>query len=509
MGWYFPLQNANLVAYLTIDKMRPPRVTGRDLSTLLDGIQRRDEVTNLISSDPTWAPMTKSIAATAMSALGPLQWRDDAFVETDDVERVLAELRQHLRDYDLYALAVGVSAAHDDPLSAFARDCAFAAGHRALILIPDYDGTATLDIIDPLPVFARITERPQDWPGMLFWSRTGSSAFCPLDDARLLFSELVRALRGDPGAVDEILREYRSRGRSFRLLHLSDLHFGTHWATENEALLSAELTSVTKDVSRVVITGDLCENPRREDAVAFRNFRASLKRLTGTDPIVIPGNHDQKWLGNAPSGLKQLAQLEWSGLVVDEQIRSVFFCFDSSIDANLAKGRVTTSQMRDVGTMFETECTARPEIRNYLRIALIHHHPFTFETTNETLVQRILARLGASDERFLRMDDATSFLQYCGKREIPLVLHGHKHVQRHVTEWIDFERGGQKSGAWITAVGCGASLGAEGKPLSYNLLAWDPQTRRWSASFFASDADGSGFVRQYVTLHAPVPPPAV
>jgi hypothetical protein len=59
--------------------------------------------------------------------------------------------------------------------------------------------------------------------------------------------------------------------------------------------------------------------------------------------------------------------------------------------------------------MFATECAARPEAETYLRTALIHHHPFTFETKNETLVQRVLARLGLNDETFLRLPSPALF----------------------------------------------------------------------------------------------------
>jgi calcineurin-like phosphoesterase family protein len=504
MGWYFPIQSANLVAYLTIEAAYPPRVTGRDLSVLLDAIGRRDDVENLISSDPTWAQTTKAIAAEACASLGDLAWRDDNFVSPDVVEQKLRELRAHFAAYDLYGLAVGVSPKHDDPLSALARHCAFGTGHRALILIPDV-GPAPIDLVDPFEPFAQALERPQDWPGMLYWSKRGCSAFAPLADARILYERsLAIALQNDPGAVDDILRKYRSSARAVQLLHLSDLHFGTRWAAENEALLAAQLERVAREANRVVITGDLCDNPKREDAIAFRNFRLSLKRLTGKDPIVVPGNHDQKWLGNVSSGLRELAQLEWSTLVPDHDIECVFFCFDSSIDANLAKGRVTSNQMRDVGTMFATECAGNPEVEHYLRIALIHHHPFTFETKSQTLVQRLLAGLGMDDETFLRMDDADLFLRFCAKSGVPLVLHGHKHVQRHVQEIVHYDTGGREANASITAVGCGASLGANGKNLSYNLLTWDPRSRRWCASFFASDPDGSGFTRQYVALHGAV-----
>jgi hypothetical protein len=121
----------------------------------------------------------------------------------------------------------------------------------------------------------------------------------------------------------------------------------------------------------------------------------------------------------------------------------------------------------------------------------------------ETRVQRVLAWAGLNDERFLRMDDAKTFLGWYAARNVPLVLHGHKHVQRHVVERISYGEK-QKSQRWrqITAIGCGTSLGAEGMALTYNIVTWDPASRQWAISFYSDPGDGSGFTRQMVALHS-------
>src|SRR6266581_1524067 len=140
-----------------------------------------------------------------------------------------------------------------------------------------------------------------------------------------------------------------------------------------------------------------------------------------------------------------------------------------------------------------------PEIENYLRVALVHHHPFSFDTGAESLIQRGLRLFGASDERFLRFDDADKFVAWCAQRGAPLILHGHKHVPRHVQHWVSDGQGG---GVEISSVGCGTSLGAEGKALSYNIVTWDPVSRKWGALFFSDPGDGSGFTKQYVAVHS-------
>ena len=46
------------------------------------------------------------------------------------------------------------------------------------------------------------------------------------------------------------------------------------------------------------------------------------------------------------------------------------------------------------------------------------------------------------------------------------------------------------------AIGCGSSLGAEGSPVTYNLLEWNPEKRIWHASFFES-INGGAFRQTY------------
>jgi hypothetical protein len=43
----------------------------------------------------------------------------------------------------------------------------------------------------------------------------------------------------------------------------------------------------------------------------------------------------------------------------------------------------------------------------------------------------------------------------------------------------------------LTAIGCGSSLGAEGSPVSYNVVDWEPPVRRWVASIFESVNGGA------------------
>ena len=93
------------------------------------------------------------------------------------------------------------------------------------------------------------------------------------------------------------------------------------------------------------------------------------------------------------------------------------------------------------------------------------------------------------------------FLSWCVGRRVPLVLHGHKHVARYKKALVEWKHGPAREWREVTAVGCGTSLGAEGRPLSYNVLEWLPSARKWSASFFSDPGLGAGFEEVYIALH--------
>jgi UDP-2,3-diacylglucosamine pyrophosphatase LpxH len=494
MSFSFDVEQANIVAYLTTADRTPPRVSYEELRSflgILSGVEPGPEGVlseALISNSPDWVAAVKQTAALAWNDLANHPGWSEQVPEREMTAR-LAAIRSLLSNYHLFGLAVG-SWQDDQQLRAFINYAAVDSGHNAMILIPTgWNGDRGIRLLDPFPAVALAAERSQDWPGVVFWSRNGIAAFSPLQQAKDLYHEL-RAALSSPRHLDRILEEWRRRSEKANILQLSDLHFGNEWAQEKEPYLSTHLHSISQSVARVVITGDLFNEPRPEEARAFQSFRTALERERGQEAIVIPGNHDQKWRGNLRQDLKQIDKVEWSNVVVDDSTRCVFLCFDSSRDANLARGKVTTEQRIQVATQLDQLMLRRPEIKDYLLVALIHHHPFSFESPKETLVSRLLENVGITDEYFLRMEDADSFLAWCGSRGVGLILHGHKHLPRYREELVTRADG---SSHMMTTVGCGTSLGAEVKPLSYNKVSWNSQARRWVVSFFMDPGDGSGF----------------
>lgn len=513
MGAFFRLDHANIMAYVTSRSYGAPRVRRRDLGEFLDALAF--DARRYLIPESAFEPWPEEIAEVASRAATQLrETRDFGDRETLPglvVERILEGLRSELSDYSLFALAVGAGDQLRETARAIASTPLFG---QLLVLIPEQDMTTrNFEVLDPIPAFSVALHAAADWPGFVFWTPTGASAFARLENAPELLQELElgphdgrRYRRGAfPGyrgtaGFDAVLRNWTSSrtSRSRRLLHLSDLHFGTTDATENQPLLNAELRDIVKSVDRVVITGDLFDTPNKNYAAMFAAFKHNITHLAGgREPISITGNHDQRMIGLFGDNYKQVALIGSTKVVVDEQAQMIFICFNSSEKGSLARGKISASQFKQVGAEYRTLTAARPELRTFLPIVLVHHHPFSFDVQPETWVQRALSTVGLRDEAFLEMVDADELHRWCLDWKVKTILHGHKHKARYVEREVG--RGAERMP--LTAIGCGSSLGAEGSPLSYNMLEWAPDSQRWVASFYES-VNGGAF-REVVASVSP------
>src|SRR6202012_3269744 len=96
-----------------------------------------------------------------------------------------------------------------------------------------------------------------------------------------------------------------------------------------------------------------------------------------------------------------------------------------------------------------------------------------------------------SDERFVALDNPADVLNWCARRNITLVLHGHKHRPFHMSE--DFVLDGYVHP--VATIGCGTSTGAESAPMSYNVITLDSESNNWSVQYMADfRGDGGGFL---------------
>ncbi|MCX5586790.1 metallophosphoesterase family protein [Streptomyces erythrochromogenes] len=457
----------------------------------------------LISSNRAFIHLFSIYARESSQRLQDDQASHDRPLQASQVKRALADLRGAFQSFDLYLMPVGRQA--PGRADAFAEWAAHATSSKVLVLLPtSHNGTKTLDIFDPAPPVQEVAKQPDNWPGMLFWLGTGEATFAPIQQAEAIFIRLKEMLESDAKTLATAINDYNRpavQERRGRILHLSDLHFGHRDALDREAYLETHLMEIQGDFDRVVITGDLFDDTREEDYRGFFRFWSALQRASSKEPILVLGNHDQRTFGNKLATLGEdyrfLQHLDLSPVVIDGDLQCTFLRFNSSEGGNFARGNISQNQLRDVGTLLDIKRKHHPEIADYPKIALLHHHPYPY-APEEKPVDRRSSSWFRGRESLVELEDSESFLRWCANRDVPLVMHGHKHESRYRAEFIDRTHSAPRE---ITAVGCGTSMGIGGRPQTYNLITWTPDSERWSAQFFSDPGDGSGFHEDKIVLY--------
>ncbi len=503
MGARFDLSHINLLGYLTDETgLAAPR---SDLDTIGKFLMSLAYGQNLISSTQgTPYDWTRRVADAAQRQFSEINFQFEApdNYRVIDVSRHLEPLRAYFTGYDFYALILPGGSLDEDKTSLrFFREAGYSSGANGLVLLPSQTQEAgPIQFVDPFPALRVLADQPITPPGVLFWTRLGSACALPMREAfDFLRRNLLDALTGGLRATDEVIAHQASRRRSKRILHLSDLHIGLAEATQRRSYLKRQVRTLLPTIDRVAITGDLFDTPSEDLRASFDEFRRDVEDATSKRLLVIPGNHDMRIKGNAFGPLGRKAEyttdLDWSPIDVDHDMQTVFFSFNSSESGNSARGNVSVRQRLLRAERHDDEIRRKAQVRDYFNIALVHHHPVDYGSQPTALYERILARFGSGD-RLIAFEEAPDFVEWCAGRSVGLVLHGHKHVPHLATIR-------QRSRPWkdVTVVGCGSSVGAAGKPMCYDVVTIEPDTKRWSVAFHHDErGDGSGFALQNVAL---------
>ncbi|MGE3724117.1 MAG: metallophosphoesterase [Candidatus Sericytochromatia bacterium] len=426
---------------------------------------------------------------------------DDGFLNYETLKRALFELKFIFGSFAYYGLVVG--SRKDKNLSDFFRKVARDSGELGLFLIPDDIHTGSLSVLDPFPQISLISKHPELYPGIIFWSSDGTSTIVPSNEAEEFTSTLINASFNNYFEIPRLIQEYESNKlrQKSSLLHLSDLHFGSNNARANKDYLLLHINKIKIDFTIVVLSGVLCDNPFSTDFEEYKDFKLKLKHITVKNPIVVLGNHDHKILGIIPTIKKNDfgTDSNYPSIVKDHKMKCLFFCFDSCIEVQLfAGGKISQSQLTKMAILFERECLKKPEIRDYFRIAVIHHHPLPYQSGREQEIQTGWKAVFsmANEQFFLKMENGDNFVKWCAEFGIKAILHGHKHWQRYVEKNVSTQ---QNRNARIRAIGCGTSSGKGGKPMTYNLVSWDNNSQAWGAIFF-QDHNRSGYFSKNMML---------
>lgn len=502
MGASFAIEHANFVGYLTADyRATAPRADSQTLKMFLMSLAYDGCL--ISSTQGTPDDWTQQIGAAAERESQELSWEDDRVLNPHQVSRRLDPLRTYFMGYPLYAMVLPSGSWQEDRDSfRFFTESAVGSHHNALILMPKEQPYNLTSVVDPFPALRVLAEHPTSPPLVVFWTPFGSSCVLPLHEARSFFrGELIWALDLGTREVDEVIRAAAARQRCKRILHLSDLHFGAREAALRRRWLKEQLARELPSVDKVVVTGDLFDTPEALLRESFDEFRADIENITGSELLVIPGNHDVRIKGNSLLGLGRNAEyvtdLRWNPITIDHKLQTVFFSFNSSESGSFATGAVGERQRLDRGSLFDAEVRRQARVSEFLKIALVHHHPYTYQTAPIAAYEKILAGLFGGEERFVAFNGADEFMNWCAARGISLVLHGHKHVPH----WVEADISSNGRSHRIMVVGCGSTTGAGGRPMCYDIIACDPTNKRMSVLFYHDErGDGSGFGLQNVAL---------
>ncbi|HKR60742.1 MAG TPA: metallophosphoesterase, partial [Pyrinomonadaceae bacterium] len=255
-----------------------------------------------------------------------------------------------------------------------------------------------------------------------------------------------------------------------RILHISDLHFGASF--DNDSWNDLINHAGTLSPNLVIVTGDVVDNPTRWSLARAAAALEKLEQDLSCKVIVVPGNHDTRFLGLIPitwvnplvvAGLAILffllfalnvtsfvprlillsAGFVFAGILVARTFFLDFgkffrrfilpapgfysgfgleiFAFDSATKAVFgARGKIPKKQFVDAQgklrtrQLKETVSESDKAQSQPYRIGILHHHPLPIPYDD-------------SNEFLMVADNAGAFLAEVSRLGIRLVLHGHKH----------------------------------------------------------------------------------
>ncbi|MGI8650879.1 MAG: metallophosphoesterase family protein [Rubrobacter sp.] len=269
-----------------------------------------------------------------------------------------------------------------------------------------------------------------------------------------------------------------------KIIHISDLHFGRPAVSERLDALKAQVNALSPDA--IAVSGDLTQRCTNREFVQAREY---LESLSGTAPyIVIPGNHDLRWLGAVARNLgfastfrKKAHDFKYSRYTsnISENL-SPSLEVPGAVIAGLntahgiSRGSLTTRlrdlgvighvRQRDVQTIRRAFDEAAPDAA---RIVMIHHNPIKGDASG---------RHGLSNTH--------KALRSFADLGTELILCGHDHQEAVHTTDEGFQ------GLVISTAGTISNRLRQGRSSSFNLVEIDREVIHivphvWKGSSFA------------------------
>jgi 3',5'-cyclic AMP phosphodiesterase CpdA len=255
-----------------------------------------------------------------------------------------------------------------------------------------------------------------------------------------------------------------------RIVHISDLHFGTELPEVAESLL--------RDIARqpahlLVVSGDLTQRARRGQ---FAAAKAYLQRID-LPKVIVPGNHDIPLynfvarFGWSLANYRHYITADMGPQFSDEQLAVAGV--NTARPNRWKDGRISKEQVEELWNFYRSEPDTKFKV-------LVAHHPFIPPTSDATATL---------------VDGAKAALRMLELSGCHLILSGHLHiadaadVRPHHVEI--------KRSILVAQAGTAISHRRREEPNAYNLVTLDGdqlqiEVRAWNGAEFASAA-----VKQY------------
>lgn len=359
-----------------------------------------------------------------------------------------------------------------------------------LILQPqDRPSKNRVTIFDAFPNFDVALKQIDLWPAVMFWDREEDFAFVPVKSKGELI-DLYEMLHFERNSIAQLKRYANIKKESSHYyFHLSDLHLGIKNIEVSErrlkSLIKTQLSTLEPDDKiDFIVTGDAVNSPSKVNSMEYIDFSEFLESKSGEEPIFVLGNHDVNKSGLAFNRNNQMLADVVGGypkIKIAKDINVIFLLFNSNTNGNLAEGEIGQAQMSEMGNIIDKI----PELWKYKLVTVLHHHVAPIEKPDfydERWYKKMIPKGFLEDS--LRLLDADLFLEWMKRRNVKLVLHGHKHIP-----FISEQEG-------IHIISCGSSTGQVAHKdrrktyLSYNLLKFTKDSV--ICSQFAEELLGAG-----------------
>jgi 3',5'-cyclic AMP phosphodiesterase CpdA len=180
------------------------------------------------------------------------------------------------------------------------------------------------------------------------------------------------------------------------VLHVSDLHFGRPASSERLTSLRELIAEIAPDA--VAISGDLTQRCTKKE---FEQAREYLDKIGQVAPyVVIPGNHDIRWLGAVARNMGGLFRQQAHNFKYSRYTKYISEDLSPSLEVpgaviaglntahGITRGSVTR-RFRDLGVIGYVKHADIERVRDAFesaspdaaRIVMIHHNPIRGELT--------------------------------------------------------------------------------------------------------------------------------